>query len=376
MRTKFLLLVLAVLSFTIPAAAQAGESVYATAQRFENGLMIWRGDTGEIWALVNDGQAYHFPAHVYASLPDNPIFGTPPSRLRPIFGMGKVWGHYSHIRDALGWPTLEELGFDMPVREAGGTTYFTQLDRSVIQINPDNTWTRLGGEAGPAVLSFSLTPNPAAPGGDITLSWRVDGTEYALIEVYNANSNQVPLEVFEYLPLRGTLTYRLPAEVTDSARFVVWGANRSDHPVPVTLWERVVSAGRVVNIATGDSTTIQTQAAFQQYENGFMIWRGDTGEVLVFGNAGQLIKHAERVYAVWPDVPADYDIPPNRVRPVNAFGKVWGHDDEARAILGFATGVEQRYGVTLRIENGAAAEISLPDGRVANVMGRGNVWRF
>ena len=143
MRLKSVLItILTAFLLVLPAAAQTGTVVYATAQRFEHGLMIWRADTGQIWALADNGFAYNFPVARYSALPDNPVFGDPPSRLRPIHGFGKVWGNNDDVRAALGWPLLHELGFNMPVRHAGGTTYLTQLDQSVIQINANATWQR------------------------------------------------------------------------------------------------------------------------------------------------------------------------------------------------------------------------------------------
>lgn len=368
MKTRLFLPFLALLLVALPAAAQTEDIVYATAQRFENGLMIWRSDTGQIWALADNGLAFDFPTQAYSHLPDNPIFGTPPSRLRPIFGFGKVWGHYPTVRDDLGWPTLREMGFDMPVRVVGGTTYLTQFDQSVIQINPDLTWHRIEGPVvnQPSILGFSATPGSVVRGEQVTLSWRASGTQLTLIEVYDVNNSQVPLTVIQSLPLTGTLTYRIPAEVTDGVRFVLWAVNRSNHPVPVTLWERVVQAELVVDVHPNLSHSVITQAAFQPYENGFMLWRGDNGDVLVFGKQGQLLGYAESVYAVWPGVPEDADIPPNRVRPVNAFGKVWGHYDEARALIGYALGPEQGYQTTIVWESATAfiQHITLPDGRV------------
>ena len=81
---------------------QTTQTVYGTVQEFEYGLMIWRSDTAQIWALIDDGTAFSFPASSYSTLPDNPIFGNPPSRLRPIFGFGKVWGNVANVRNLLG----------------------------------------------------------------------------------------------------------------------------------------------------------------------------------------------------------------------------------------------------------------------------------
>jgi hypothetical protein len=348
-----------------PAAAQDEKIVYATAQRYENGLMIWRSDTGHIWALVNNGQAFNFPATTYASLPDNPIFGDPPSRLRPIFGMGKVWGHYQNVRAALGWPTLNELGFEMPIRTTRSAVYLTQLDGSVIQIRANGTWQRsYGSLPAPSILAFSATPDPVTAGGTVTLNWQAQGTDSVLIELYPAGSH-IPTQIIANLPLVGSTTVTVPTGFTSGARFVLWGVNRSQHPVPVTLWARIVSQERVIGTRLNPGP-FTTQAAFQQYENGFMLWRADTGDVMAFGGSsgGQILTFSQGGYAGWPD-PLDVAIPANRVRVVNAFGKVWGNIQQVRDMLGYATGQEQGYTMTVRHFESGASAFSLPDSRTA-----------
>src|SRR5688572_198314 len=110
-RSRFVvLLALVGIMLTAIFSVQA-QDTYVTIQRFESGLMIWRSDNSTIYVLGNNGQALVYPSTSYSNLPDNPIFGTPPSRLRPIFGFGKVWGHAKKVRDLIGWPTLQEIGF-------------------------------------------------------------------------------------------------------------------------------------------------------------------------------------------------------------------------------------------------------------------------
>ena len=57
----------------LPAAAQDEKRVYATAQRYDSGLMIWRSDTGTIWVLADDGRALDFPTSTYASSKPEPL---------------------------------------------------------------------------------------------------------------------------------------------------------------------------------------------------------------------------------------------------------------------------------------------------------------
>lgn len=137
----FVLIAAVTVALVLPAAAQV-RSVYVTTQRFDSGLMVWSADNGTIYVLADTGEAQVFPLTAYTSLPDNPIFGDPPGRLRPIFGFGKVWGHHRTVRDRLGWPVLPEIGFDTTILVQNATIFITELDGSVIQINSSGTWTR------------------------------------------------------------------------------------------------------------------------------------------------------------------------------------------------------------------------------------------
>ncbi len=250
MRMKFSLLLIGILlaMFASPAAAQYETLTYATAQRYEHGLMIWRSDNGDIWALVEDGSAYGFPSFTYATLPDNPIFGTPPSRLRPIMGMGKVWGHNPHIRTVLGWPTLDELGFNMPVRVCGSITAFTQLDGTVIEINTNGSWQRIQGDRpAPSIMDFHAMPQIADAGDPVTLYWQVQGTTGVQIEMYAANGSRIQEQIVDNLPLVGSLTFTIPYPYTEGVRFVLWGVDRAEPGIPGGAWVRRVSAELVVS---------------------------------------------------------------------------------------------------------------------------------
>ncbi|MBL8163493.1 MAG: hypothetical protein JNJ61_16025, partial [Anaerolineae bacterium] len=221
-RIAFLLLIaLSLTCIALPASAQTETTVYSTAQRFDSGLMIWRSDTSLIWVLGNNGQAYTFPASTYANLPDNPIVGTPPSRLRPIFGFGKVWGNSPDVRNLLGWPTLPEIGFDMRIRSTASAVYLTQLDQSVYQVNTNGTWQYATNPPtiGPLIQSFTAAPSPVVPGGTITVNWQIARVDSASLEMYDQGNTRLTL--IENLPASGSQTITAPP--SGSARIVLWG---------------------------------------------------------------------------------------------------------------------------------------------------------
>lgn len=123
----------------IPTTIAQDLTTYVTAQRFEHGLMIWRSDNSTIYALGDNGQALTFPVNRYAALPDNPI---PGGALRPILGMGRVWGNNRNVRDMLGDAVLPEIGFNTSINVQNATIFITELDQTVLQLNPNGTWVR------------------------------------------------------------------------------------------------------------------------------------------------------------------------------------------------------------------------------------------
>lgn len=260
-----------------PVAADSALTVYVTSQSFEGGRMYWRSDTGTIWVFVYTGQSYTFPVSSYSYLPDNPYSNQPSGYVRAINGFGKIWGSRSDVRSQLGWAYTSEIGFYTSIVTQGAypytTTYLTELDSRIIQINYNGTW---------QYVSSVPQPPPVVP--------QPGGTDY-------------------------------------------------------------------------------TQAAYQKYERGFMIWRADAGRVIVFwgGQTGPVTTYEQNVYGLLPDNPIAY-VPVGCIRSINGFGKVWGNYPSVRAGIGCALGPEEAYTLTV-IRSGSTQSFRLPDGRWAVVNG-------
>lgn len=350
------------------SAANEDFTVFATAQRFEYGMMLYRSDTGFIWVLFDSGQAWGYASSSYGALPDNPFFNVPSGRVRPINGFGRVWGNHQFVRDHLGWATYTEIGLQMRVQAVGDTiylTYLTQFDRQLIQINPNGTW-QYAVTAPPTsvarINAFKADQNIVEPGGTLGLKWDITGTDVALIEMYDAAGALVSFTP-DLAPVGSTMV-TIPATVGDSVRIVLWGANRPRYYVPATMYERVVQSTLTISVsAPGGGATTYTQAAYQPYERGFMIWREDTGAVMAFwGDAsGQWTSYPEPIGL--PNNP-DQASPGGLVNPVNAFGRIWYNYDNVRNQLGWAIGPEQPYTLTVQTFTGATSlSFRLPDGR-------------
>lgn len=107
-----------------------------TVQQFEHGFMMWWRQTGSIWIFTDAGQAFLFNSTTYGRLSDNPVRENAPSGLlKPIFGFGKVWGHFPWVRETLGWATNVEVGYRSIFERHIRAAYLPQV--TLIVILPD-----------------------------------------------------------------------------------------------------------------------------------------------------------------------------------------------------------------------------------------------
>ncbi len=107
-------------------------NTYGSYQPFDNGFMIWEGNTSNIVVFYGNGNYTVFTANRYGRLPDNPITLYPPEgRYYPTLGIGKVWGNFQEVRSGLGWATSGEQG--MPSLTFVSSQYANQSVTSFVR---------------------------------------------------------------------------------------------------------------------------------------------------------------------------------------------------------------------------------------------------
>jgi hypothetical protein len=113
-------------------------------------------------------------------------------------------------------------------------------------------------------------------------------------------------------------------------------------------------------------TWVSTFAAYQQYQNGFMIWRQDTQDILIFAGDGMLSIIDIQFYQNLPDDQTQ-PTPSGFINPINGFGRVWRNYDVIRNTLGWAISGETGYTATITSSDQSyyGGSISLPDGLLA-----------
>ena len=113
--------------------------ISATIQEFENGWMLWRADTGDIWVLFErrNGQAIRYGVSSYGSLSNAINVGaTPPNRIRPIMGFGRVWSNIVDVRTRLGWAMGGERSTQVYFNDPTGNISAYREPRSWLWIYP------------------------------------------------------------------------------------------------------------------------------------------------------------------------------------------------------------------------------------------------
>ncbi len=116
---------------TTPDLCATGPVIHVTAsaQQFENGTMLYRADTDDIYVFGNRGVTL-VQSSIYDYLGTPEAVTPPEGRLAPADRFGRVWANISGVRDDLGWATSSVSSYQA-VMQPGG---FTSTGERVILI--------------------------------------------------------------------------------------------------------------------------------------------------------------------------------------------------------------------------------------------------
>lgn len=139
-----------------------------------------------------------------------------------------------------------------------------------------------------------------------------------------------------------------------------------------------------LDICAGPVNT--TQAAYQRYERGFMIWLADSGDIWAFvdGQRPPWYHFNLGNYSGLPD--ATGNAPAGLIQPINGFGRVWANEKginqpTLKDELGWAVVPEVSYTATWQFFGRTShvhVYLTVPDGRVADAYSglAGYFWSF
>ncbi len=264
----------------------------------------------------------------------------------------------------------------------GWVTEYTQATNS----GAPQFFIGLAGDGNPTgqplqITSFTLSPDPVARGGQVTITWNVSGSpsNVKIIRLSEYGNNALGT-ILDQQPASGSAPYTLPNDYINSASFQLSATDASGR-------ESIQNAQVKITCPFTDTlepevcpqtVTEGVNSAFQAFEKGFMIWRGDTKKIYVLYSDDQSWREFDDTWngETLPDPGAP---PAGRVAPVNGFGKIW-NEIAGASVLGWALADEisyqgrwETYPVTDAGQVFYAPSFTLPDGRYAYL---GLVWEI
>lgn len=231
------------------------------------------------------------------------------------------------------------------------------------------------------IVSFTLSPDPVARGGQVTISWNVSGSPSSVKVIrLSEYGNNALGPILDQQPSTGSAPYTLPNDYINSASFQisVTGSDGQEGiqnaqvkiicPFTDTLEVEVCPA----------TVTEGVDSAFQAFEKGFMIWRGDTKKIYVLYSDDSSWREFDDTWN-GETLPDPGTPPEGRVAPQLGFGKVW-NEIAGASVLGWALADEVPYQARWEtypvVDAGQvfyAPSFTLPDGRYAYL---GLVWEI
>jgi hypothetical protein len=370
MRKVFILVLLLLLA--LPSMAQNATVVAVVSQRFENGEMIYRRDNGDIYVISNaSGKWWRFTSAQYGRLSENRQTA-PGNRISPANGFGRIWANNETIRRELAWATNVEIGFEMPfTTTATNLLYLTRLNGIILELSSNGIWrtvTSIPVREGAEIRRFTVSPQSIVDGGTITISWEVSGSDFVQLAMTDTANPTGPATLFDSMSLSGSLDWTIPETISGDVVVTLWLVNHVQSTSPNCCYDWLTSLSRQIDVYQDSSFHIETHAAYQVFQDGFMIWREDNGEVRVFYGDGNWQVIPESRYAILVNNP--YILPENcnaNVQIVNAFWAVWS--GMAQGELGCPLSNELGYSLHIQAQTNGDFSYSLPDGtdiRISN----------
>lgn len=266
--------------------------------------------------------------------------------------------------------------------EGWATEYLWSLNGTVYNFQPF----RAGSAA--EIVSFTVDPTTVKAGDRIKVTWVVKNAISVTLRAALTGPNSADV-VLGSQPLNGTAEITVPNTVIPgtAASIFLDAYQLPEGPATVSKEVKLTVAcqtgffwGNGSDCAS--STPVATNAAFEPFQTGMMIWRGDTKQIYVLSNTSQ--------GAVYPDTWAGGTITYGEtpaaglVLPQNGFGWLWTKNSGVRAMLGWGTAAEQGYNAQAQEGADSATPsitvtyVSLPDGRVVRIANQGAqiTWQF
>jgi hypothetical protein len=233
-----------------------------------------------------------------------------------------------------------------------------------------------------SITSFTASPDPVEQGGTVTLTWNAPNAYNVGITRLSPEGGILLIPEALDLPPSGSIALPVPDEYVTSITYYL-GA-RDVNGVLQRAYVTVSITCRYEGYVTPECplTHDHVHAAYEAFEHGHMVWRGDTREIYVLYDDGS----SEAYEDTWTEGEPTYfgETPPQGLlKPVRGFGNLWATHRGVRDRLGWAT--EEESGFTMLVETvrryfgrypRSAAYFRLPDDRVVYLDESPGEWGF
>ena len=127
------------------ARSEQPNSVAAAYQYFEHGVMVWRSDTRQVYAIYDDGTWDLFDdTFVEGEAESDPALRAPSGLMQPVRGFGKVWRSDDVVRERLGWAIAKEAAINALIQdfEHGAYVRADAIEAALIQRPAGREWVK------------------------------------------------------------------------------------------------------------------------------------------------------------------------------------------------------------------------------------------
>jgi hypothetical protein len=244
------------------------------------------------------------------------------------------------------------------------------------------------------IKSFTATPTEVMATGNVTLNWEIEGAfTSSSITWVPRNIQPELLTAGTVTTSTGSMTLQVPLDSKGELELTLTATDPAGVTVSATTKINVTCAMTITLVADPSilpdncaaSNPESVNAAYQSFENGFMLWHkaGGAMAIGVFYNNGTYTLYGDWDGSAYEPLAENRDAP--LLKPERGFGWVWTTKADVRAVLGWANGSEQGYTATEQATirfTGADTTynyVTLPDGRVVRYtigQSSGNAWTF
>lgn len=232
------------------------------------------------------------------------------------------------------------------------------------------------------ILSFTAYPDPVERGGMVTLAWDAPGVVDVGITRLSEEGDIFLMTEALGLPATGSITLQVPENYVESIKYYLGARD-----VNGALYQAYVTVGIIcrygVHIAPRCPLTQDSiWAAYESFERGHMVWRGDTHEIYVLYDDGAY-EYYEDTWQEGEPINIPSTPPAGLFAPVRGFGNLYANHPRVQGRLGWATAVEVGYTMTVETIPGGSGRypgtstfFTLPDNRVVNLYPFSATWQF